>query len=66
MTTERIADDAGTSKDTIKRYIRLTNLIPELLQCVDDGKIALTPSVEMSFLPEEFQRELLEQMQLND
>ncbi len=50
----------------VQRYIRLTNLIPELLQYVDDGKIALTPAVELSFLPEEFQRELWEQMQLND
>ncbi len=66
LTTERIADDAGTSKDTIKRYIRLTHLISELLQYVDDGKIALTPAVELSFLPEEFQRELWEQMQFND
>ncbi len=66
LTTEQIADDAGTSKDTIKRYIRLTRLIPELLQYVDDGKIALTPAVELSFLPEEFQQELWEQMQLND
>ncbi len=50
----------------VQRYIRLTHLIPELLQYVDDGKIALTPAVELSFLPEEFQRELWEQMQLND
>ncbi len=50
----------------VQRYIRLTHLIPELLQYVDDGKIALTPAVELSFLPEAFQRELWEQMQLND
>ncbi len=65
-TTARIGDDAGESYKTVQRYIRLTNLIPELLQYVDDGKIALTPAVELSFLPEEFQRELWEQMQLND
>ncbi len=59
--------EAGTdSERQVHRYIRLTHLIPELLQYVDDGKIALTPAVELSFLPEEFQRELWEQMQLND
>ncbi len=59
--------EAGTdSERQVHRYIRLTKLIPELLQYVDDGKIALTPAVELSFLPEEFQRELWEQMQLND
>ncbi len=66
LATEQIADDVGTSKDTIKRYIRLTNLIPELLQYVDDGKIALTPAVELSFLPEQAQWEILEQMEIND
>ncbi len=65
-TDEMIAADAPESARQIQRYIRLTNLIPELLQYVDDGKIALTPAVELSFLPEEFQRELWEQMQLND
>lgn len=43
LATEQLADDVGTSKDTIKRYIRLTYLIPELLQYVDEGKICLTP-----------------------
>lgn len=66
LATEQIADDVGTSKDTIKRYIRLTNLIPELLQYVDDGKIAFTPAVELSYLNEQEQRDLLEQMEIND
>ncbi len=65
-TDELIAAEAPDSRNQIQRYIRLTNLIPEILQYVDDGKIALTPAVELSFLPEEFQRELWEQMQLND
>ncbi len=65
-TDELIAAEAPDSRNQIQRYIRLTNLIPELLQYVDDGKIALTPAVELSFLPEDFQRELWEQMQLND
>ncbi len=65
-TDEMIAADVPESARQVQRYIRLTNLIPELLQYVDDGKIALTPAVELSFLPEEFQRELWEQMQIND
>ena len=66
LATEQIAEDAGTSKDTIKRYIRLTNLIPEILQYVDDGRIAFTPAVELSYLNEQEQYDLLEQMGLND
>lgn len=66
LATEQIAEDVGTSKDTIKRYIRLTNLIPEILQYVDDGKIAFTPAVELSYLNEQEQYDLLEQIELND
>ena len=66
LATEQIAEDVGTSKDTIKRYIRLTNLIPEILQYVDDGRIAFTPAVELSYLNEQEQYDLLEQMELND
>ena len=66
LATEQLADDVGTSKDTIKRYIRLTYLIPELLQYVDEGKIAFTPAVERSYLNEQEQRDLLEQMEIND
>ena len=66
LATEQIAEDAGTSKDTIKRYIRLTNLIPEILQYVDAGRIAFTPAVELSYLNEQEQYDLLEQMELND
>ena len=66
LATEQIAEDAGTSKDTIKRYIRLTNLIPEILQYVDDGRISFTPAVELSYLNEQEQYNLLEQMELND
>ena len=50
----------------IQRYIRLTNLIPEILQMVDQGKIALTPAVELSFLKESEQRDLLETMESED
>ncbi len=66
LATEIIADGLGTSKDTVKRYIRLTNLIPELLQLVDEGQIALTPAVELSYLTELEQRDLLEAMECED
>ena len=56
-------DDSGRQ---VQRYIRLTYLIPELLQLVDDGKIALTPAVELSYLPEKAQTCLLEEMRRND
>lgn len=56
-------DDSGRQ---VQRYIRLTYLIPELLQLVDDGKIAFTPAVELSYLPEKAQTCLLEEMRRND
>ena len=56
-------DDSGRQ---VQRYIRLTYLIPELLQLVDDGKIALTPAVELSYLPEKAQTYLLEEIRRND
>ena len=65
-TAEIIGDEVGESKNQIRRYIRLTNLIPELQQYVDDGKIAFTPAVELSYLNEQEQRDLLEQMEIND
>ena len=66
LATEQIAEDVGTSKDTIKRYIRLTNLIPEILQYVDDGRISFTPAVELSYLNEQEQQDLLEQIEQSD
>lgn len=56
-------DDSGRQ---VQRYIRLTHLIPELLRLVDDGKIALTPAVELSYLPEKAQACLLEEIRRND
>ena len=53
-------------KDTVKRYIRLTNLIPEILQYVDEGRISFTPAVELSYLNEVEQQDLLEQIEEND
>lgn len=65
-TDEQIAADANDSARQIQRYIRLTNLIPEILQYVDEGRISFTPAVELSYLNEQEQCDLLEQMELND
>ncbi|MEE1056099.1 MAG: ParB/RepB/Spo0J family partition protein [Acutalibacteraceae bacterium] len=65
-TTAQIGADTGDSYKTVQRYVRLTNLIPEILQYVDDGKIAFTPAVELSYLNEQEQYDLLEQIELND
>ena len=66
LSVEKVADDAGESKDQVRRYIRLTYLIPELLSMVDDGKIAFNPAVEISYLDQSEQRVLLNAMELND
>lgn len=55
---ERLGDQIGESARTIQRYIRLTNLIPLLLQMVDEGRIAMRPAVEISYLPEKLQNKL--------
>ena len=62
LSVEKVGDDAGVSKDTIRRFIRLTNLIPELLDMVDEKKIAFNPAVELSYLDESQQRAFLEAM----
>ena len=66
VTAEKVGADGGDSKNQVLRYVRLTHLIPELLQLVDDGKIALTPAVELSYLPEKAQTYLLEEIRRND
>lgn len=63
---EKVAMDAGESRNQVQRYIRLTYLIPELLEMVDDGKIAFNPAVEISYLDQSEQRVLLNAMELND
>ena len=62
LSTEKIGEEVGMSKDNVKRYIRLTNLIPELLDMVDEKKIAFNPAVELSYLDESQQRDFLEAM----
>ena len=59
---EQVASDAGESKTQIQRFIRLTNLVPELLDMVDEKKIAFNPAVELSYLDESQQRDFLEAM----
>ena len=66
LSVEIVADDAGESRNQIKRYIRLTYLIPELLSMVDENKIAFNPAVEISYLEQSEQRVLLDAMELND
>ena len=62
LSTEKIGEEVGMSKDNVKRYIRLTNLVPELLDMVDEKKIAFNPAVELSYLDESQQRDFLEAM----
>ena len=62
LSTEKIGEEVGMSKDNVKRYIRLTNLVPELLDMVDEKKIAFNPAVELSYLDETQQRDFLEAM----
>ncbi len=66
LSVEIVADDAGESKDQVRRYIRLTYLIPELLTMVDENKIAFSPAVEISYLERSEQLVLLDAMNLND
>ena len=60
---EKVAEEASDTKSQVKRFIRLTNLVPELLDMVDEKKIAFNPAVELSYLDESQQRDFLEAMQ---
>ena len=64
LSVEKVGESAGVSKDQVRRYIRLTELIPELLDMVDDKKIAFNPAVELSYLKPEEQTNLLEAMDM--
>lgn len=63
-TNEELGRDVGESREQVRRYIRLTELIPEILEMVDEGQIAMRPAVEISYLPKELQEELLENMEI--
>ena len=66
LSAQFVGDVAGESKDTVRRFIRLTSLIPELLKMVDEGKIALTPAVELSYLQPSEQEALLAVMESDE
>ncbi len=66
FSVEQIADKSDDSKTQIQRYIRLTNLVPELLDYVDEGRIKMRPAVELSFLYEDSQRDVVDEIDLND
>ena len=66
FSVEQIADKSDDSKTQIQRYIRLTNLVPELLDYVDEGRIKMRPAVELSFLDEDSQRDVVDEIDLND
>lgn len=63
---EILAEQVGESQDQVRRYIRLTNLIPELLELVDEGKIKMRPAVELSYLSEAEQYDVLQEIEVND
>ena len=65
-TNEVLANEVGESREQIRRYIRLTNLVPELLDLVDEGRMKMRPAVEISFLDEDCQRDLVDEIDLND
>ena len=65
-TDEQLAQETGDSRNQIHRYIRLTNLVPELLEFVDEGKMKMRPAVELSYLDEDCQRDLVDEIDLND
>lgn len=66
LSVSEIAEDVGDSERQIHRYIRLTNLVPELLEYVDEGRIKMRPAVELSFLDEDSQRDVVDEIDLND
>ena len=63
---EELAVQSGESQTQIQRYIRLTNLVPELLEFVDEGRIKMRPAVELSYLDEDCQRDVVDEIDLND
>lgn len=65
-TDEQIAQETGDSRNQIHRYVRLTNLVPELLEFVDEGRIKMCPAVELSYLDEDCQRDVVDEIDLND
>lgn len=65
-TSDELAQESGDSRNQIYRYVRLTNLVPELLEFVDEGKIKMRPAVELSYLDEDAQRDIVDEIDLNE
>ena len=65
-TADELAQECGDSRNQIHRYVRLTNLVPELLEFVDEGRIKMRPAVELSYLNEDCQRDVVDEIDLND
>ena len=61
-----VGEELGDSKDQVRRFIRLTNLVPELLEFVDEGRIKMRPAVELSYLDEDAQRDVVDEIDMND
>ncbi len=66
LSVTQIGEQVGESREQVRRYIRLTNLVPELLEFVDEGKIKMRPAVELSYLDEDCQRDIVDEIDLND
>lgn len=64
--SDEMANEIGESKNQIYRYVRLTNLVPELLEFVDEGRIKMRPAVELSYLDEDCQRDVVDQIDMTD
>ena len=65
-TNEELGTQVGESREQIRRYVRLTNLVPELLEFVDEGRIKMRPAVELSYLDEDCQRDVVDEIDMND
>mgnify|MGYP001511513866 CR=1 FL=1 len=65
-TADELPQECGDSRNQIHRYVRLTNLVPELLEFVDEGRIKMRPAVELSYLDEDCQRDVVDEIDLND
>ena len=65
-TNEELGIQVGESREQIRRYVRLTNLVPELLEFVDEGRIKMRPAVELSYLDEDSQRDVVDEIDMND
>lgn len=65
-TAQIIGEQSGDSQTQVRRYIRLTNLVPELIEFVDEGRIKMRPAVELSYLDEDCQRDVVDEIDLND